>query len=100
MDNEITNEVNKNIVINNIIGVTTFILFVVSHALKSIVLLSTTCFLAAFNIFLVIKYYRYAKNRKHVIKNFRRVKWQSFWRLFSAIGFIVISIILIRLYTQ
>ncbi len=100
MNNEQINEVNKNIVINNIIGIATFILFVVSHAMKSIVLLSATILLATANILLVVKYYQYASNKKQVMKNFRKVKWQSFLSLLFAIAFIVMSIILIRTYIQ
>ncbi len=100
MDNEQINEVNKNIVINNIIGIATFILFVVSHALKSIVLLSLTVLLALANILLIIKYYQYARSRKSVINNFRRVKQQSILRILSAMGFLIMSIILIHMYTQ
>ncbi len=100
MNNEQINEVNKNIVINNIIGITTFILFVISHAMKSIVLLSATILLATVYILLVVKYYQYASNKKQVVKNFRKVKWQSTMRLVSAIGFMIMSIILIHMYTQ
>lgn len=99
MDENTNNKVNYYLFINSVIGVTIFILFVLAHALKSISLAYLTSLIALFNIVLIVYYYQYALSYRNSLKDFGRVKRQSFFRLISAIGFIILSVVMIIVYT-
>jgi hypothetical protein len=98
MTAKIDNKVNYNLFINSFFGVVIFILFVLANAFKSITLSYLTFISAILNLALIVYYYHQALSNKDSLKDFGRVKRQSIYRLISALGFIILSSVMIIMY--